>query len=158
MNRPTSQDEWAALLVPSVLLTITFGVLGGLWGAIAGGIIGLTVLLVSRPIAFTLAHFLGIIFISQPTIETILLLETGAFSLLIIDLLHRCSSLWRPAIALGSVSFAILVIATATVTPPVGSLLTPAAVLVGLVVLTVYLLRNYLTVSLRLTDGESVNE
>jgi|APHM01.1.fsa_nt_gi hypothetical protein len=158
MNRPTSQDEWAALLVPSVLLTITFGVLGGLWGAIAGGIVGLTVLLVSRPIAFTLAHFVGIIFISQPTIETILLLETGAFSLLIIDLLHRCESLWRPAIALGTVSFAILVIATATVTPPVGSLLTPAAVLVGLVVLTVYLLRNYLTVSLRLSDGESIDE
>ena len=158
MNLPTSQDEWVAVLIPAVLLTITFGALGGLFGAIAGGIVGLSVLVISRPIAFTLAHFLAIIFISQPTVETVMLLETGAFSLLIIDLLARCRSLWRPALLIGSIVFTVLLIITATVTPPVGSLLTPAAVLVGLTVLTLYLLRNYLAVSLQIADGETTDE
>ena len=158
MNLPTSQDEWVAVLIPAVLLTITFGALGGLFGAIAGGIVGLSVLVISRPIAFTLAHFLAIIFISQPTVETVMLLETGAFSLLIIDLLARCRSLWRPALLIGSIVFSVLLIITATVTPPVGSLLTPAAVLVGLTVLTLYLLRNYLTVALQIADGETTDE
>lgn len=153
-NLPASQNEWIAVLTPSVLLILTFAALDGLWGAIAGGIVGLTVLLISRPIAFTLAHFLGIVFIPQPTIEAVVLLEIGAFSLLIIDLLDRCNSLWRPAVLLGSASFAILVIITTVVTPPVRSLLTPTAVLVGLVVLALYLLRNYLSVSLMITNED----
>ncbi len=132
--------------------------LGGPLGAIAGGIVGLSVLVISRSIAFTFAHFLAIIFISQPTIETVMLLETGAFSLLIVDLLARCRSLWRPALLIGSITFSVLFIITATVTPPVGSLLTPAAVLVGVTVLTLYLLRNYLTVSLQIADGETTDE
>lgn len=158
MSLPTSRNEWVAVLIPTVLLIITFEALGGLFGAIAGGIVGLGVLVISRPIAFSLAHFLAIIFISQPTVETVMLLETGAFSLLIIDLLARCRSLWRPALLIGSIAFSVLLIITATVTPPVGSLLTPAAVLVGVTVLTLYLLRNYLTVSLQIADGETTDE
>lgn len=158
MNLPTSRDEWVAVLIPTVLLITTFEALGGLFGAIAGGIVGLGVLVISRAIAFSLAHFLAIIFISQPTVETVMLLETGAFSLLIVDLLARCRSLWRPALLIGSIGFSVLFIITATVTPPVGSLLTPAAVLVGVTVLTLYLLRNYLTVALQIADRETTDE
>ncbi len=158
LSLPTSQNEWAAVLIPTGLLTITFGVLGGFWGATAGGIVGLTVVVISRPVAFTLAHFLGIIFTPQPTIRAVVLLETGAFSLLVIDLLHECDSLRRPAILLMSTSFAVLVIITATMTPPVGSLLTPAAMLISIVVLALYLLRNYLSVSLTMTNGGTQNE